>query len=578
MARRASSSLCSILTAALLAAVIAFAVPARHAAWADAAIKKDGVCRYHSPDGIAAFKKRDYRRAVELFTKAIDWIEKNCKGMGWSQTDLWDDYKFRAASYTGLKEYGKAVHDLVTMDRATVLGFSVNELKTAFLAYDGAVKSEPNNPVFRGARAAAYRKWAYLVGRMAKDDKLEAKYLKTALADRDVQLKLVHTKEDRAEVLAARSDVYDNGGTKTFGPDAPQHALEDISAAIELDPSKGEYYYQRSILRAQKEPKLALDDISKAIELKPKAGWYHKKRADIRETLKQPPQAVIDDLSAALANTSPSHYDYSNYLHRHAKLLKHIGKLDEAEKDYAALVKADPKSVSRRTDHLLILMELGRNKEAEVERKIIERIAPKALQNSSFVCKAADIRAKHADKLGAASPKDLTTAWKLGKIVALVPLQHLTGKPNEKADKAWGTVSNLVRAGEKATGKELHGLDPIPEFKGPKIAQVRQAIAFIFQQRKKVEAVLTAKVGERAGAVFAVSSAGFMALGLNTMGVPNLNNQLGEIIEKEAPLTGVPCKIWVDMAIKATSHAKAADVAAAWTKAAQEAKTFLSKS
>jgi tetratricopeptide (TPR) repeat protein len=312
--------------------------------------------------------------------------------------------------------------------------------------------------------------------------------------------------------------------------------------------------------------------------LRPEAGWYYKKRADIRETLKQPPQAVIDDLSAALAKTSQDSYNYPNYLRERAKLLKETGKLDEAEKDYFALVKADPKSVSRRTDHLLINMELGRNKEAEVERKIIERIAPKALQNSSFVCKVADIRAKHADKLGAATPKDLTTAWKLGEIVPLVPLQHLKGRPNANADKAWGSVSNLVRAGEKATGKEPHGLDPIPEFKGPKIAQVRQAIAFIFQQRKKVEAVLAAKVGERAGAVFAISSAGFMALGLNTMGVPNLNNQLGEIIEKEAPLTGLPCRIWVDTAIKATSHAKPADVAPAWNKTSKEAKTFLSKS
>jgi hypothetical protein len=204
MAGRTFSSLCSILTAALLAAVIAFAMPTRHAAWANTAVKKDGVCRYDSRDGIAAFKKEDYRHAAQLFTKAIEWTEKNCKGMGWSQTGLWDGYKFRAASYTGLKEYGKAVHDLVTMSQATVQGFSKNELKTAFLAYDGAVKSEPNNPFFRGARAAAYRKWAHLVGLEAKDDKLEAKYLKAALADRDAQLKLVHTKEDRAEVLAAR--------------------------------------------------------------------------------------------------------------------------------------------------------------------------------------------------------------------------------------------------------------------------------------------------------------------------------------------------------------------------------------
>jgi tetratricopeptide (TPR) repeat protein len=387
-------------------------------------------------------------------------------------------------------------------------------------------------------------------------------------------VKHARTDKERAEALAGRSFLYYSAKYK-FGPDDSQHALEDISAAIELDP-KGEYYFHRVGL--QKDPNLALSDASKAIELKPENAWWYATRAHIREELKQPPQAAIDDLSTALAKTSPHNHNYPDYLSARAELFKQIGKLDAAEKDYAELIEYSPKSVSRRTDHLVILMALGRNKEAEVERKLIERIAPKALQNSSFVCKVADIRAKHADKPSAATPKDLTTAWKLGEIVALVPLQHLKGKPNANADKAWGSVSNLVRAGEKATGKEPHGLDPIPEFKGPKIAQVRQAIAFIFQQRKKVEAVLAAKVGERAGAVFAISSAGFMALGLNTMGVPNLNNQLGEIIEKEAPLTGLPCRIWVDTAIKATSHAKPADVVAAWNKTSKEAKTFLSKS
>jgi len=275
---------------------------------------------------------------------------------------------------------------------------------------------------------------------------------------------------------------------------------------------------------------------------------------------------------------TPADYDYSSTLSARADLLKETGKLEEAEKDYAALVKNRPDSISRRTDHLVILMGLGRDKDAEIERKIIERRDPKALQKSSFVCQVADIRAKHADKGGAATPKDLTRAWTLGKLVALVPLQYLKGKPDKKDDEAWALVSDVMRAREKATGQEPRGLDPMPEFKGPKIAQVKQAIAFIFQQRKKAEAVLESDSGARTGAVFAVSSAGFMALGLNTMGVPNLNHQLGEIIEKEAPLSGLPCHIWVDAAVKATTHAKPADVAAAWDKTDKEAKTFLSKS
>jgi len=88
-----------------------------------------------------------------------------------------------------------------------------------------------------------------------------------------------------------------------------------------------------------------------------------------------------------------------------------------------------------------------------------------------------------------------------------------------------------------------------------KTAQVRQTIGFFFKQRNKVSSAFADKVGGQAAADFDLSSAGYMALGLNRMGVLNLNKQLGEMLQKEGPLTGLPCYVWVQTSIKAQSHA-----------------------
>jgi len=553
------------LAAMLIAVLLALLVG--NGAWAEN--KKDGACRYDTSPAHAAFKKRDDRRAVELFTKAITWIQTNCKDMSWTQSGLWRAYKFRAAAYTYLKDYGKAVQDLVAMSKQSFQEWSPGEEKWVFAAYDGAVRRHPNDASLRDVRASALQTWASLVGH--KDPSAKKGYLKTALADRNAQVKLVHTKKERAEVLANRAHLYSDGGA-ILGPDAPQRALKDISTAIELDP-KGLYYAQRADLHSWKQPKLAFEDISKAIELEPK-GWYYKKRAAIRQTLKQPPEEVMADLSAAVAKTSPHDSHYAEYLDARADLLKKSGKLDEAEKDYAAIVKLDPSNTYRRRQHLLALLELGRKKQADAERKTIARLDPKALQDSGFVCKLADITAKRAGKVEAASPEAQRKAWALGDVVAVVPLQHLIGKPNAKADKVWANLSDLVQAGEKAAGKPPHGLDAIPTFKGSKTAQVQQAVGFIFRQRNKVSTALAGKLGDQGTAVFAVSSAGYMAETLNRMGVPNVNRQLGAILEKEGPMTGLPCYVWVHTAIKAQSRAKPDEVVKAWDKGSKDAKKF----
>lgn len=184
----------------LIAAASVFAVLAAPDAWAKT--KRDRACRYDTSEARAAYKKRDLRRAAELFTEAIAWTEKNCKRLGWSRSGLWQAYKFRAAAYSYLKEYEKSVRDLVTMSQATLQKWGAGEEKWVFAAYDGAVRRNPNDPFFRGARASFYEGW------IPDDSKLKEKLRRTALADRNAQLKLAKTDSERAEALADRARLY----------------------------------------------------------------------------------------------------------------------------------------------------------------------------------------------------------------------------------------------------------------------------------------------------------------------------------------------------------------------------------
>lgn len=130
---------------------------------------------------------------------------------------------------------------------------------------------------------------------------------------------------------------------------------------------------------------------------------------------------------------------------------------------------------------------------------------------------------------------------------------------------------------QKNAGRPARGLDPIPSFEGSKIARLKRTIAFTFRQRKTVSAALADRLGDQAAAIFALSSAGYMADALNRMGVPNLNRQLGGMLEKEGPLTGLPCYVWVHTAIKAQSRAKPKEVVKAWAKGTKDADDFWAK-
>ncbi|ODS01182.1 hypothetical protein AUC68_12495 [Methyloceanibacter methanicus] len=157
----------------------------------------------------------------------------------------------------------------------------------------------------------------------------------------------------------------------------------------------------------------------------------------------------------------------------------------------------------------------------------------------------------------------------------MAPLQHLIGKPDPTIDKAWDMTSKFVSTEQREAGQPPRGLGKIPAFKGPKSAQLKQTVAFVFRQSKAVEAALEKKFGAQAGAVFAVSNAGYLAMTLNQIGVPNVNGQLGKMIKAQGPSSGLPRDVWADTVTKTESNAKPEEVAKAWQAGRKTAREFI---
>lgn len=97
-------------------------------------------------------------------------------------------------------------------------------------------------------------------------------------------------------------------GTASAGRGDNEHALADLTRAIELSPNNADYFYERGqVLLRSSEPKKAFDDFNAALQLKPDYIAALLSRAQLRISMRNIPEARAD--LAAIDHLAPKQAD-----------------------------------------------------------------------------------------------------------------------------------------------------------------------------------------------------------------------------------------------------------------------------
>jgi tetratricopeptide (TPR) repeat protein len=527
----------------ILAAVAAFAVLAARDAGAEDLFSTltEDTCWVDTPTTDKALKSKQYKQAIAGYTKAIDWTAKTCGQTLAAKQRLASEELKKSHLGRAIAAAGQGDYDLAARDVALLLEADFEELW----------KIRPH------IRALSDNK--------AMSEPSEAAFLDWALG---IVNEAIERKPKTSVYYAARGDIYDT--REEF-----QKALADRDAQVEYarnNAEKAKAYYDRAFTRyrlGDKEGELA--DLNSGIELDPEPEpRRYGDRASLKKGFGQIDEAIADYTKAM---SDEKYFRYKDYLKARADLYRESGKLDAAADDYQKALSKWPKDVESLYGLLLVRTQQGDDRQAKRLRAQLDKLKPGYLDKPERARELAEVGVGPAEP--AVSPEALREAWTMGEVVALAPLQHLIGKPNPTIDKAWDMTSKLVATEQKAAGQPPRGLGKIPAFKGSNSAQLKQTVAYVFRQSKAVEAALVKKFGKRAGAVFAVSNAGYLAMTLNQMGVPNVNTQLGRIIKAQGPSSGLPRDVWADTVTKTESNAKPEEVAKAWDAGRKAARAFL---
>ncbi|MBQ4492977.1 MAG: tetratricopeptide repeat protein, partial [Elusimicrobiaceae bacterium] len=104
------------------------------------------------------------------------------------------------------------------------------------------------------------------------------------------------------ELDPSKAEYYLQRGEILYDEDAGnfEEALEDFNKAIELDPSKAEYYLSRGHMLALEQTEKALADFNKAIELEPNNASYYDARSEFKWEYLQDRQGALDDINKAI--------------------------------------------------------------------------------------------------------------------------------------------------------------------------------------------------------------------------------------------------------------------------------------
>ena len=333
--------------------------------WFFFAFKDMNYARQLYQQGIANYKKSEYKQAVKLFSKAIR-----------INPEYSSAYNSRGDAYYRLGNYEKSQQDSSAAirsnpkdadayyDRAFSLYF-VGEFNGAIIDYNQAIKLKPEFAnAYYGRGLARYeikensKAIQDLTQAVAINPKFSSAYFQRAIIHREMGEKFQAIKDfDRAiEINPKYTEAYYERGKTRYELKEKPAAKKDFSKVIELDAKYIEAYIARADIHTDLGyPKQAYEDYEKAIEMNPEDPKAYIHRGKYRFKMKDI-EGAIENYNQAIKLDSTQTTAYNNRANAHLKL----GKLKQAMADYSTAIELNSEYALAYYNRGLLRTDLGK--------------------------------------------------------------------------------------------------------------------------------------------------------------------------------------------------------------------------
>ncbi|MEM6753448.1 MAG: tetratricopeptide repeat protein [Cyanobacteria bacterium P01_C01_bin.38] len=318
---------------------------------------------YHQ--GMAKYKKADYKQAIKLLSQAININPRYSSA-----------YNSRGDAYYRLGNYEKSQQDASAAirhnpkdanayyDRAFSL-YLIGEFNGAIIDYKQAIKLDPEYAnAYYGRGLARHEikenKKAIedLDRAIALNPKFTKAYLQRGIINREIGEKLEAIKDfDKAiKTNSKYTEAYYERGKTRYQLNEKIAAKKDFTKVIELDPKYIDAYIARADVHTDLGyPKQAYEDYETAIEMNPKdvnayihRGKYRFKMKDIEGAIENYDLAIKLDSNSAIAFNNRGNANLE------------MGKLKQAMADYSKAIELNSEYALAYYNRGLLRTDLGR--------------------------------------------------------------------------------------------------------------------------------------------------------------------------------------------------------------------------
>jgi tetratricopeptide (TPR) repeat protein len=305
-------------------------------------------CSLYSFGSFLAVERQDYRRAIQMWERAIQLDSKDAGA-----------YDGRGNTYAGLGQHERAIQDYdraIKLDPKLALAYYSRGLAYAFLGqhqraiedYDQAIQLDPKLAMAYTNRGAAYYQLGQYEQAIQDHDQaiqLDPKYA-VAYNNRGAAYAALGQHQraiqdyDQAVLLDPKYAVaYNNRGAAYAALGQHQRAIQDFDQALQLDPKLAAAYYNRGLAYANLgQYERAIQDFDQALQLDPKLAAAYYNRGLAYANLGQYERAIQDYDRAIKLDPKLALAYYSRGL-----AYAFLGQHQRAIEDYDQAIQLDPK-------------------------------------------------------------------------------------------------------------------------------------------------------------------------------------------------------------------------------------------